>query len=181
MFVWGTLTPLALNTETWGKQLILFLGKSNNIKVIVDAEKQVCFIHPKSKNVCGFHFSVQNNLRKKCVNSHDKILRQKCVNYRNSIMFFKKKGQTIIYWQLRQCLGRSETKNMLCKTFQHILVFQDACWPFLTHCKIDSFCVLKQSFCGKLRFSADFSVQLIQFFGRMSRTTTNSSQTIDIS
>ena len=44
-------------------------------------------IHPKSKNICGFHFSVQNNLRKKCVNSHDKILRQQCVNKRNSIMF----------------------------------------------------------------------------------------------
>ena len=59
---------------------------------------------------------------------------------------------------------------MFCKTFQHILVFKDACWPFLTHCRIDSFRVLKQSFCGKLRFSADFSVQLIHFFGRMSNT-----------
>ena len=45
---------------------------------------------------------------------------------------FYKKGHTIIYWQLRQCLGRSETKNMFCKTFQHILVFRDACWLFLT-------------------------------------------------
>ena len=49
-------------------------------------------IHPKSKNVCGLHFSVQKNLRKKCVNSHDKILQQKCVNFRNSIMFYKKRA-----------------------------------------------------------------------------------------
>ena len=30
-------------------------------------------MHPKSKNVCGFCFSVQKNLRKKFVNSHDKF------------------------------------------------------------------------------------------------------------
>ena len=45
-------------------------------------------IHPKSKYVCGFCFSDQKNLRKKCVNSRDKILRQQCVNKRNSIIFY---------------------------------------------------------------------------------------------
>ena len=42
-------------------------------------------IHPKNENVCRFCFSVQKNLRNKCVNSHNKILRQKCINHRNSI------------------------------------------------------------------------------------------------
>ena len=36
----------------------------------------------------------------------------------------------------------------------------------LTHRRIDSFRVLRQSFCGKFLFSADFS---IQFFGCMAR------------
>ena len=30
---------------------------------------------------------------------------------------------------------------------------------------VKRFRVLRQSFCGKLRFSADFPIQLIQFFG----------------
>ena len=38
---------------------------------------------------------------------------------------------------------------------------------FITHCRIDSFRVLRQYFCGKFEFSADFSIQLIQFFGCM--------------
>ena len=49
-------------------------------------------IHQKSRNVCGFCSSVLKNLRKRCVNSHDKILRQKCVNHRNSIFVVTKKG-----------------------------------------------------------------------------------------
>ena len=44
---------------------------------------QMIGIHPKKNNVCGFCFSVWKNLRKKCVNSHDKISRQKCVNHQN--------------------------------------------------------------------------------------------------
>ena len=38
---------------------------------------------------------------------------------------------------------------------------------FLTHYKIDSFRVLRQSFCGKFEFSAEFSSKLSQFFGCM--------------
>ena len=48
--------------------------------------------HPKSKNVCGFSFSVQRNLRKKYLNFHDKILQLKCVNHKNSIIFHKKRA-----------------------------------------------------------------------------------------
>ena len=101
-------------------------------------------IHPKSKNVCGFCFSVQKNLRKKCVNSHDKISRQKCVNHRISIFSFTKKGihlltalcqaYTIIYCVFPTILKwnvRSETRNLSCKTCQLTLVFEYACWPFL--------------------------------------------------
>ena len=41
--------------------------------------------------------------------------------------------------------------NFFCKTFQHTLVFEDASWPFffITHCRVDSLRVLRQSFCGK--------------------------------
>ena len=38
---------------------------------------------------------------------------------------------------------------------------------FLTHYRIDSFRVLRQSFCGKFEFSAEFSSKLFQFFGCM--------------
>ena len=97
-------------------------------------------IHTKSKNVCGFCFSVQKNLRKKCVNSHDKISRQKCVNHRISIFSFTKKGihlltalcqaYTIIYCVFPTILKwnvRSETRNLSCKTCQLTLVFEYAC------------------------------------------------------
>ena len=41
---------------------------------------------------------------------------------------------------------------MLCKTFLHTLVFEDASSPFfLTYCRIDIFRVLRQSFCGKFQ------------------------------
>ena len=40
-------------------------------------------IHSKSEKVCGVHFSVSKNLRKKCVSSDVKISRQKCVNHKN--------------------------------------------------------------------------------------------------
>ena len=79
-------------------------------------------IHPKSKNVCGFCFSVQ-----KCINSHNKISRQKCVNQRNSTYFLQKKGIHLLtaLCQIIYCVFppilkwhvRSETKNLLCMTF----------------------------------------------------------------
>ena len=43
-------------------------------------EEQVGNIHSKRAKICGFHFSVSKNLRKKCVNRDDKISRQKCIN-----------------------------------------------------------------------------------------------------
>ena len=49
---------------------------------------------------------------------------------------------------------------------------------FLTHCRIDSFRVLRQSFCGKFEFSAEFSSKLSQFFGCMWTGASKSSQTI---
>ena len=87
---------------------------------------------------------------------------------------------TIIYC-VTQCVfppilrwnSRHETKNLFCKTFQLTLVIEYARWPFLklrilTHYRIDSFRILRQSFCGKFEFSADFFSKLIQFFGGMS-------------
>ena len=75
-------------------------------------------IHPKSKKVCGFCFSGHKNLRKKCVNPHDKTSRQKCVNQSNSMIFYKKRvyifqkhiilinlAYTIVNWRLRQLLS----------------------------------------------------------------------------
>ena len=47
-------------------------------------ENRLC-IHPKSKKLFGFCFSVQKNLRKKWVNRSDKVLRQKCINYENCV------------------------------------------------------------------------------------------------
>ena len=49
-------------------------------------------MHPKSKNVCGFCFSVQKNLQKKWVNFHNKIARQKCIHHRNSTIFTQKRA-----------------------------------------------------------------------------------------
>ena len=40
---------------------------------------------------------------------------------------------------------------------------------FLTHYRIDSFRVLRQSFCGKFEFSAEFSSKLFQFFECMDK------------
>ena len=46
---------------------------------------------------------------------------------------------------------------MLCKTFLHTLVFEDASSPlFLTYCRIDIFRVLRQSFCGKFQIVCGF-------------------------
>ena len=46
---------------------------------------------------------------------------------------------------------------MLCKTFLHTLVFEEASSPlFLTYCRIDIFRVLRQSFCGKFQIVCGF-------------------------
>ena len=46
---------------------------------------------------------------------------------------------------------------MLCKTFLHTLVFEDASSPlFLTYCKIDIFRARRQSFCGKFQIVCGF-------------------------
>ena len=46
---------------------------------------------------------------------------------------------------------------MLCKTFLHTLVFQDASSPlFLKYCIIDIFRFLRQSFCGKFKIVCGF-------------------------
>ena len=59
--------------------------------------KNHCCIHPKSERVCGFCFSRQKILRKKCANPHDKILRQKCINQSHSIIFEEKRHMAFIY------------------------------------------------------------------------------------
>ena len=40
-------------------------------------------IHPKIKKNYGFCFSVENILRKKCLNHSDKFSRQMCLNHQN--------------------------------------------------------------------------------------------------
>jgi len=46
---------------------------------------------------------------------------------------------------------------MLCKTFLHTLLFEDASsLLFLTYCRIDIFRVLRQSFCGKFQIACGF-------------------------
>ena len=63
--------------------LLPFPAKQFALKTVrhgYESGKSRGHIHSKSKKVCGFHFSVSKNLRKKCVNRDDKISRQKCVN-----------------------------------------------------------------------------------------------------
>ena len=75
---WG---GLSLSWQGWVvTNLIFFLFLKSDIWYFLFWESDIC-IHPNIKQNCGFCFLVQKNLRKKCVNHHDKMSRQKCVNH----------------------------------------------------------------------------------------------------
>ena len=111
-------------------------------------EKCISSIHSKSEKVCGFYFSISKNLRKKCVNRDN----DKSAN-------INQKSKKCIIWKLmskriKKCVYHD---YMLCKTFLHTLVFEETSSPlFLTYCRIDIFCILRKSFCGKFQIVCGF-------------------------